>query len=245
MGREGASSVRNDTRWPLNSPCTRAIASPTTSLTSSGTFSMSDFFASARTRRITSLARQLSLMTHSTERRHARYMCEFRLRLAQCLFGVICADHRRNIGAGPTITKKIAACVKEWLAACSDVYRGAARGFGAVDEIAKWPMCVEHRPMQSPFFGFRFDIACNIPARHAGDTRGRDSGSIQVFRHLGDKVVRSGLPEPIGGRFGIVAKALLALAKGDLGPLAVLDVGSRPVPFDNVARLIVQRFGAE
>src|ERR1700748_28127 len=58
-------------------------------------------------------------------------------------------------------------------------------------------------------------------------------------------MVRSVLPQPIGGRFGIVAEALLALAKRLLGPLAVLDVGRRPVPFDNVARLVAQRDGLE
>src|SRR5882757_280866 len=58
-------------------------------------------------------------------------------------------------------------------------------------------------------------------------------------------MVRSSLPEPVGGRFGIVAKALLALAKCLLGPLAVLDIGRRAVPFDNVAQLIAQRLGLE
>src|SRR5947209_11202779 len=62
---------------------------------------------------------------------------------------------------------------------------------------------------------------------------------------MGDAVIGSGLPEPVGGRFGIIAKALLALAKRLLSPLAVLDVGRRPVPFDNVAHLIPQRLGAE
>src|SRR5450432_801990 len=68
---------------------------------------------------------------------------------------------------------------------------------------------------------------------------------MKVLRYLGDPVVRSGLPEPVGSGFGIIAKALLALAKCHLGPLAVLDVGGRPVPFDNVARLIAQRLGFE
>src|ERR1700693_1456954 len=68
---------------------------------------------------------------------------------------------------------------------------------------------------------------------------------MEVLRYAGDPVVRSGLPEPVGSGFGIVAKALLALAKCHLGPLAVLDVGGRPVPFDNAARLIAQRLGFE
>src|ERR1700754_3662278 len=58
-------------------------------------------------------------------------------------------------------------------------------------------------------------------------------------------MIRAMLPEPIGRRFGIVAKALLALAKGFLSPLAVLDVGGRSVPFDNVARFIAQWHGLE
>src|SRR5258707_7509705 len=58
-------------------------------------------------------------------------------------------------------------------------------------------------------------------------------------------MVGSALPEPVGTGFGIIAKALLALAKGDLGPLAVLDVGRRTIPFDNVACLIAQRLGPE
>src|SRR5712671_2948405 len=66
-----------------------------------------------------------------------------------------------------------------------------------------------------------------------------------MVRYAGDEVVRSGLPEPVGGRFGIVAKAFLALAKCNLGPLAILDVGRRPVPLDDVAQLIAQRLGGE
>src|ERR1700686_3519884 len=58
-------------------------------------------------------------------------------------------------------------------------------------------------------------------------------------------MIRSGFPEPVGCRFGIVAKALLAVTKCVLGELAVLDVGRRAVPFDNVARLIAQRHGFE
>ncbi len=104
---------------------------------------------------------------HLPQRRHTRYVCEFRLRLAQRLFGVICADRRSNIGAGPPIAEKISLCVKNRLAARSDVYWGSSPIYG-VHEIAKWLMCVDHRPMYSPFFGFRFDISCNIPARQAG-----------------------------------------------------------------------------
>src|SRR6202158_3702557 len=58
-------------------------------------------------------------------------------------------------------------------------------------------------------------------------------------------MVRSGLPEPVRGRVAVFAKALFARAKFLCGPLAFLDVGRRPVPFDNVAQLIAQRFGAE
>src|SRR5271154_4935429 len=101
-----------------------------------------------------------------TERCYTRYMCEFYLGLAQLLFGVICEDRRGDIGAGASVTEKIAACVKKWFAACLDICPGSSPVDG-VHEIAKWPMCVEHRPMQSPFFGFRFKIGRNLPARHA------------------------------------------------------------------------------
>ena len=69
MGRVGANSLRNDTLWLLSSRCTSVMTSLTTLLRSSDTFSMSVFFASARTRRITSLARLPSSITHSAERR--------------------------------------------------------------------------------------------------------------------------------------------------------------------------------
>ena len=82
--------------------------------------------------------------------------------------------------------------------------------------------------MQSPFFGFRFGISCNIPARQAGEARWHEPDITDVFRYVGEPVVRTVPPDPIGGRFGIITKALLALAKGLLGPLAVLDVGGRP-----------------
>src|SRR5271167_4828045 len=45
---------------------------------------------------------------------------------------------------------------------------------------------------------------------------------MEVLRYLGDPVVGSGLPEPVGSGFG-----------------------GRPIPFDNVARLIAQRPGFE
>src|ERR1700693_5468706 len=94
---------------------------------------------------------------------YAHDMRQVRLRVAQRLFGVNCADRRSNIGAGAPIAEKIAVCVIKWLAACLDVYRRSSPVDG-VHEIAKWPMRVEHRPMLSPFFGFPFDIGCNIPA---------------------------------------------------------------------------------
>src|ERR1700676_1578143 len=65
-----------------------------------------------------------------------------------------------------------------------------------------------------------------------------------MLRYADDQVIGTGLPEPVGGRFGKVTKTLLALAKGDLGQLAVLDVGGSPVPFDDVAQFIAQRLGA-
>src|SRR5258708_21246687 len=65
------------------------------------------------------------------------------------------------------------------------------------------------------------------------------------IRDAGEAVIRPGLPEPVGGGFGIIAKALLALAKRNFGQLAVLDISPRPVPFDNVARLIAQRLRLE
>src|SRR5260370_33831016 len=58
-------------------------------------------------------------------------------------------------------------------------------------------------------------------------------------------MVGSALPEPVGTGFGIIAKATLARAKGDLGPLAVLESGRRTHPFANVACLSAQRPGAE
>src|ERR1700722_7775236 len=58
-------------------------------------------------------------------------------------------------------------------------------------------------------------------------------------------MVRHGLPQPTRAGFGIIAKALLALAKCLFGPLAVLDVGGRSIPFDNVAEVIAQRIGTE
>src|SRR4051794_1438196 len=107
-----------------------------------------------------------------TQRRHARYMCEFRLRPAQRLLGIICADPRSNIGASTAIADEISLCVKQRLTARPDIYRRSTLAYGAIYEIAKWQMGVVHRPMHSPFFGFRFDISCNIqratPVRREG-----------------------------------------------------------------------------
>ena len=99
--------------------------------------------------------------------------------------------------------------------------------------------------MQPPFFGFRFKVGCKFPSVNPREMRGHQAGSVDVLRYADDSVVRSALPEPIGRRFGIVAKTLLALAKCLFGALAVLDIGRRSIPFDDVARLIPQRLGVE
>src|SRR5260370_42042113 len=66
-----------------------------------------------------------------------------------------------------------------------------------------------------------------------------------MLRYGGEQMVRAGLPEPVGSSFGKVTKALLALAKRNLCQLAVLDIGSRPIPFGDVAYLIAQWLVAE
>src|SRR5215831_18120465 len=58
-------------------------------------------------------------------------------------------------------------------------------------------------------------------------------------------MVGPGLPQPIGRGFRIIAKVLLALAKRNLDPLAVLYVSRRPVPLDDPACFIAQRLGTE
>ena len=63
-----------------------------------------------------------------------------------------------------------------------------------------------------------------------------------MFRYAGDPMVRSGLPEPIGGRFSIIAEALLALPQRHLGPFAVLDVDARSIPFDDISDLVAKRY---
>src|SRR6202045_1586828 len=66
-----------------------------------------------------------------------------------------------------------------------------------------------------------------------------------MLRDADDPVVRPGLPEPVGGRFGIIAKALFARSKGLFGPLAVLNIVSRAIPFGDVAQLIAQWLSLE
>src|SRR6476620_6852185 len=82
---------------------------------------------------------------------HATYVCEFHLRFAQRLFGVICADYCSNVGAGAPIAEKISLCVENWLAACPDIYRRSTLAYGAIHKIAKWLMCVERVPLPYPF----------------------------------------------------------------------------------------------
>ena len=181
---------------------------------------------------------------HFSQHCHPRDMGEFRLRLAQCPLGVISADRRSDIGAGAPIAEKISLCVEKRLAACPHVYRRSHHVEGVL-EISKWLMGGKHRPMLPPFFGLRFNIRCNIPAKKAGQAGGLESDSTNVLRYADDPVVRRSLPEPIGARLSVITKALLALAKCLLSPLEVLDVGRRPIPFDNLARLIAQRLGLE
>src|SRR3982074_842974 len=115
-------------------------------------------------------------------------MRQFRLRLAQCLLGVICADRRCNVCTGTSITEKISPCVKKRLAAFPHLYRGSSP-VERVLEIAKWLMSVEYRPMLSPFFGIRFDIRSDVPAVKS-QSRGLKSDSIDVLRYDEEPGVR-------------------------------------------------------
>jgi hypothetical protein len=103
---------------------------------------------------------------------------------------------------------------------------------------------IEISHVTPPLFRLLLEIASQIPSLRAYQA-GRHPKGVELVGYTDEPVVRPGLPEPVRSRFGIITKALLALAKGLLGPLAVLDVGGRPVPFDNVARLIAQRHGLE
>src|SRR5262249_11226476 len=120
------------------------------------------------------------------KRRHARHMREFRLRFSQGLFGLISTDHRSNIGADAAIAEKIAACVKKWLAVCSDIYRSPRRVDGGIPQTSEWTPRVKGCPMLPPLFWFRLDIGCNVPARHADMPRG---GSVGVLREVRDAMV--------------------------------------------------------
>src|ERR1700685_4032093 len=133
MGRGGANSVRNDTWWLINSRCTSVMTWLTTSLTSSGTFSISVLFASARTRRITSLARLPSSIIHSTERR-AAFRSGIPVEPAQTGLGVgddagerlfhFVGDRSRQFAQGcyahdmGQIRLRVAQCLLEVLALC-------------------------------------------------------------------------------------------------------------------------------
>src|ERR1700730_18510046 len=175
-------------------------------------------------------------------------MREFGVRSPQCLFGEIRADRRGDIGTDAAIAEKLAICVKERLAAGPNVYRRSRPVYGGIPEIAKWKVCVERRPMLPPFLGFRFDIGCNVPPRQTNQARGQDAGRIGVLRQVSDLMIRAGLPQPVGGCFGIVAKALLALTQRNNGlfqlfPCRVLrgDIHVRTDEFADLAVAIEDR----
>src|ERR1700722_10644675 len=84
--------------------------------------------------------------------------------------------------------------------------------------------------MQPPFFGFGFYIVCNFPPNYPRHQCGSHPNRIDMLRYTGDPVIRPGFPEPVGGRFGIVAKALVALAESFFGALAFRHVDDKDNP---------------
>src|ERR1700722_9771013 len=84
--------------------------------------------------------------------------------------------------------------------------------------------------MQPPFFGFGFYIACNFPPNYPRHQCGSHPNRIDMLRYTGDPVIRPGFPEPVGGRFRIVAKALVALAESFFGALAFRHVDDKDNP---------------
>jgi len=85
------------------------------------------------------------------------------------LRSLVGADRRSHIGADSPIAEKITVRVKDRLAAYPHVNRSTRSTYGAVDKIAKRKMRVERRLMLPPFFGIRFNIRCDFPAKKADE----------------------------------------------------------------------------
>ena len=73
--------------------------------------------------------------------------------------------------------------------------------------------------MQAPLLRLLVDVGGEVPSRQAHPERGDDADSRELLRQMRETMVGSGFPQPIGGRLGIIAEALLALSKRILGLL--------------------------
>src|ERR1700733_16306 len=85
--------------------------------------------------------------------------------------------------------------------------------------------------MGIPFFRLRVDVYGNFPTRQPDSGRRRDGVEERTFvRHVGETVVRTCFPIPVRCRLVKRAEALFAVVKGQLGSLAVFDIGINSVP---------------
>jgi len=89
-----------------------------------------------------------------------------------------------------------------------------------VDEATKRLVCFERRDMQAPLLGLVLDVGGEVPSLRADHgvspgnlflENGIDAERGDLFRDLGERVVRSRLPEPRLRRVGVIAEALFTL----------------------------------
>jgi hypothetical protein len=122
-----------------------------------------------------------------------------------------------HVRTGASIATEFSVDVKHRLAAGPHVHRSAVAAQPTIYEITERFARIESFPDKPPLFRFRLKVESVIPAPSAYSI-----GRMRTKRILGQErefVVRTNLPKPIGGSFGVVTEFRFALPQPILGAL--------------------------
>src|SRR6266702_7306138 len=137
---------------------------------------------------------------------------------------LLCLVLRGEVGCRTAIAHEASVGGEDRLAVDAEMAHASGNIAAAILELPERLVAVEHRHVLAPFLRLGIVIEGGIApalADHGLAVHAEGAGPV---RYVGEHVIRSGLPEPVGCGLGIVAEALLARARVLFGAPADLQV---------------------
>src|ERR1700741_1414712 len=144
-------------------------------------------------------------------------MGKFGLYCAQRRLRSLCAHDCCYIGRGAAISNELSVDIKYRVAAFLHVHLRTVAAHRAIYKVTERLPGIDGCLKEAPLCRFRFKVERVIRTRRANPIR--RVRAKRIFRQLGELVIRTGFPKPIGSCFSIVAELRFAFPQCFLSAL--------------------------